>query len=279
MKKIGFIDYFLHEWHADNMPKWISDATNGEIQVKYAWGEIDHPEGGKTNKEWSEELGIPLCDTIDEVIELSDYLIVLSPDNPERHMDLCKLPLSSGKRTFVDKTFAVSKADAEFMVELAAKNNTPFFTASALRYAKEYQDYPKDKIEYISSRGMGTVKNYAVHQVEPIVLMMGSSAKRVLAVGGLERPTFIYEYNDGRRVIMNMFGNDINFGMSVQNIDGSAVDFNIESDFFGESTRDLANFFNTGVVSFPVFQTIDTAAMLEASNIALRSPGVWVDVP
>jgi hypothetical protein len=25
MKKIGFIDYFLDEWHAENYPQWIEE--------------------------------------------------------------------------------------------------------------------------------------------------------------------------------------------------------------------------------------------------------------
>ena len=290
MKKIGFIDHYLHEWHADNMPKWISDATGGEMQVKYAWGETDHPDGGKTNKEWSEELGIPLCDTIEEVIERSDYLIVLAPDSPQRHVDLCKLPLTSGKRTFVDKTFTLSKAEAEYMIDLAQKSNTPFFSASALRYATEYQEYPKEKIEYIDSRGMGSIKNYVVHQIEPIVLMMNGCAKRVMALVsdehyedkdfllGTGKPTFIYEYRDGRRAVMHLFSNEVNFSMTVQNKDGTAAEIKPESDFFGESTKDLVNFFNTGEVTVPISQTMDTVAMIEAGIKALKVPGTWVEV-
>ena len=284
MKKIGFIDYYLHEWHADNIPKWVSDATNNDMQVCYAWGEIDHPEGGKTNKQWSEEMGIPLCESIEEVIEKSDYLIVLSPDNPERHIDLCKLPLTSGKRTYVDKTFATIKAEAEYMMNLAKKSNTPFYTTSALRYAREFQEYPREKIEYIDSKGPGTFKNYAIHQIEPVVFMMNGCADRVLAsVNNISRegnikPTLIYEYSNGRRAVMHMFGDDIGFSMTIQNKDGTAAELKIESDFFADWTKDLVNFFITGEVSFPVFQTIDVAAMLEAGNKAVLTPGVWVNV-
>ena len=43
MKKIGFIDYFLHEWHSDNIPAWVHEASGGEMKVCYAWGEVDSP--------------------------------------------------------------------------------------------------------------------------------------------------------------------------------------------------------------------------------------------
>ena len=87
MKKIGFIDYFLDEWHANNYPKFIKDAVGDEFVVAYAYGEIDSP-NGKTNREWADSFGVELLGTIDEVIEKSDVLIVLSPDHPERHSDL-----------------------------------------------------------------------------------------------------------------------------------------------------------------------------------------------
>ena len=122
MKKIGFIDYFLDEWHANNYPKFIKDAVGDEFVVAYAYGEIDSP-NGQTNREWADSFGVELLGTIDEVIEKSDVLIVLSPDHPERHWDLCQKPFRSGKRVYVDKTFAPSKKIAEDLVKLAESLN------------------------------------------------------------------------------------------------------------------------------------------------------------
>ena len=52
MKIVGFIDYYLDEWHANNYPRIINELTEGEFQVKYAYGKIDSPIGGITNAEW-----------------------------------------------------------------------------------------------------------------------------------------------------------------------------------------------------------------------------------
>ena len=108
-KKIGFIDYYLDEWHALNYPQFIKDATDGEFEVAYAYAEMDKP-GGMTTDQWCEKYGVQRLDSIDEVVEKSDCIIVLSPDNPERHWDLCQKPLRSGKRVYVDKTFALEKS-------------------------------------------------------------------------------------------------------------------------------------------------------------------------
>ena len=46
---------------------------------------------------WSQEFGIE-CAHIEEVVERSDYLIVLSPDNPEFHEELSQLPRNPASR-------------------------------------------------------------------------------------------------------------------------------------------------------------------------------------
>ena len=42
MKKIGFIDYYLSEWHANNYPAWINEAADKlglDCKVAYGWAE------------------------------------------------------------------------------------------------------------------------------------------------------------------------------------------------------------------------------------------------
>ncbi len=179
MIKIGLIDYFLDEWHADNYPKWIHDASGGEVEVLYAWGEIDSPRlGGLTNQEWTAKNNIRLCSSMDEVIELSDGICVLAPDNPETHERLCARPLMSGKPTFIDKTFAPDRASAERIFNVADRYSTPCYTSSALRFADEYQGIDAGQINFLSSTGGGNHVNYLIHQIEPLVLILGTSPVR-----------------------------------------------------------------------------------------------------
>ena len=46
MIKVGFIDYYLDEWHANNYVHMLRDYSNGEVEAVYAWAEIDSPEDG-----------------------------------------------------------------------------------------------------------------------------------------------------------------------------------------------------------------------------------------
>lgn len=54
MKKIGFIDFFLDEWHANNYPEWIREncrAMRRDCDLNYAWAETNRP-GGLDTTAW-----------------------------------------------------------------------------------------------------------------------------------------------------------------------------------------------------------------------------------
>ena len=54
--KVGFIDYYLDEWHANNYPAWIKEASNGEMEVTLAYGLIEK-NGQMTLAEFRDALG------------------------------------------------------------------------------------------------------------------------------------------------------------------------------------------------------------------------------
>ena len=121
MFKIGFIDYFLDEWHANQYPGWIEKATQGEMKVTHAYGMIDSPRGGLTTDQWCEKNNVQRCDTLAELCEKSDYILVLAPSNPETHLRYASEVLKYGKRTYIDKTFAPDLATAEKIFEIGKK--------------------------------------------------------------------------------------------------------------------------------------------------------------
>ncbi len=279
IKKIGFIDYFLDEWHALNYPKFIKDAAGREFEVAYAYGEIDSPKGGMTTDEWCNKFGVQKCGTIDEVVEKSDVIIVLSPDHPERHWDLCQKPLRSGKRVYVDKTFALSKEVAQDLVDLAAAHSTPFFSSSALRFSEELSGFAKDDICFVSSRGPGSFDTYAIHQIEPIVILMGSDVKRLMSVGAGKYESLVIEFSGGRRAIMSHYGwVGIDFSMTVSYADGKTNIIPKMSNYFPNFITAMCDFFRTGDIKAAHDETVAIMGIIEAGNKALTTPGVWVEV-
>ncbi len=277
-KKIGFIDYYLDEWHALNYPQFIKEATDGEFEVAYAYAEMDKP-GGMTTDQWCEKYGVQRLDSIDEVVEKSDCIIVLSPDNPERHWDLCQKPLRSGKCVYVDKTFALEKSTAEALVKLAEEHNTPFFSTSALRFADELKDIDREGICFINSRGPGNFDTYSIHQIEPIVVLMGSQAKRIMSVGNGKYESMVIEFEGNRSIVMSQYGwTGVDFSMLVNYEDGKTVSVPQMSNTFPNFIKAMCDFFKTGDIKAAHDETVAIMGIIEAGNKALANPGVWIEI-
>lgn len=281
MKKIGFIDYFLNEWHADNYPEMIKNATNGEYQVCYAWAYRQPPEdwGLKTNEEWAEIHGVELCGSMEEVIEKSDYLVVLSPDNPEMHEELCDLPLKSGKLTYVDKTFAPDKESAIRIFENADAHGTPCYSSSALRFSAELEEIDTENIYKVYSEGPASLSVYAIHQIEPIVRLMNARVKRLMFLGDVVHPSLIIEFEDGRYAQMYHRDDEaMSFRITTVDKDNKAKHYEIKSDYFGRFIKAMIAFFETGVAPVTHEQTIDVIAVRTAAIKAAETPFEWIEL-
>ena len=91
MKQIGFVDYYISEWHANNYPAWFQEAAEKlgvEYQVAYAWAEKDiSPVDGVSTDEWCEKMGVERCHSLAELCEKSDVIVILAPSNPEKHLE------------------------------------------------------------------------------------------------------------------------------------------------------------------------------------------------
>lgn len=276
MKKIGFIDYFLDEWHAEKYPEWIYNATGGQMKVTYAYGKVDSPTGA-SNAEWCKKKEIQLLDSIEEVVEKSDYLIVLSPDYPEYHQELSELPLQSGKPTYIDKTFAPDRKTAIQLFERAHQYGTPMYSTSALRYAAEYTDVDRHGLEMISSSGPGQYANYSIHQIEPIVKLLGPNATRVMWMGTPTFPALLIGYADGRQALVQHFGGS--FQMALNYNTGKSTTVKVESDFFNFFIQDLVRFFATGQPIVPAEDTIAIVTIIEYGMKAAQTPYQWIELP
>ncbi|NRF94545.1 hypothetical protein HQN89_26930 [Paenibacillus frigoriresistens] len=278
MKSIGFIDYYLDEWHAEQYPERIEKATDGEMKVRYAFGIIDK-ENGLTNAQWCEKHGIELLSSIEEVIERSDYLIVLSPDNPEYHEQLSDLSLRSGKPTYIDKTFAPDRKTALRLFELANQHQTPMYSTSALRYAAEYVEAERSGVKTICSLGPGRYDNYSIHQIEPIVSIMGSKPTKVMFIGTPSFPALQIAFADGRFASIHHFGVDCSFSMTVGYGAGYSKTLKLESDFFASFIRNMTEFFRTGKPPVNSAETVAIITIIEFGLKSAETPFQWVALP
>ena len=275
MKKIGFVDYYLSEWHANNYPAWIREAcekTGSEYGLAYAWAEEDiSPVDGRSTDEWCREFGAERCATIAELCEKSDVIIVLAPSNPEKHLGYCSEVFKYGKRTYVDKTFSPDFKTAKQMFDIAAAHGTPFFTSSALRYADELKGL-SDVRRLKTTGGGSNLPEYAVHQVEMVVKLMGGAEKiRAEKTDG----AFVFDivFSDARTASMK-YAPELSFSVCADGAEYTAI----KSPFFVGLIADVLSFFDSGLTSFDGSETLEAMRLREGAIRAADSLGEWISL-
>ena len=279
MKTIGFIDYYLSEWHANNYPIWIKEVCekNGyDFEVKYAWAEMDvSPLDNVTTDEWCASFGVEKCNSIEELCEKADYILVLAPSDPEKHLGYAKEVLKYKKNTYIDKTFAPDYATAKEIFDIAEKYGTKFFSTSALRFASELEVLSDTK-SVITLGGGSNQPEYIIHQIEMAVKLLKVKAEklRVEQVGENQYVTSI-KFDGGKSATL-IFSPGNPFAINAQEADGKCYYRLVTSDFFKLLIADILEFYLSGKVSFDVNQTLEVMKIREAIIKGMEELGEWI---
>ena len=283
MKKIGFIDYYIDEWHANNYPKWIRESRLGsEFQVALAWEEMT-PEGHINIDEWCAREGVAKARSIEQVVEECDCLVVLSPDNAERHEDLADQALRSGKPVYIDKPIAPSLAAAQRLFDKAAAHGTPMMSSSALRFGSTLNNALQgplagEKIHYLATEGGGVFHIYLIHQIEMLVMALGTGATHVMQNGNGPAKQMFVRYADDRRASVTV-APGLDFRVYASYGEDKGILLSGMDDIFTRFIDNMLEFFKTGVSPVDPRETLEIAALIEAGQTALGTPDVWVPVP
>lgn len=257
MKKIGFVDYYISEWHANNYPAWIEEINRElgfDYEVSYAWAEeYVSPVDGVNTDEWCQKNGITQIHTIEKLCEKSDVIIILAPSNPEKHLEYAKKVLPFKKRTYIDKTFAPNLKEAKEIFEIAESWGTPFFSTSALRYAEELNCFKSAKNLEISGGGRD-FEEYIIHLVEMTVALVDDTFEKAKIEMDGETRLCSLETNSGETVKL-FFRNGLPYGVK-GTVNGEEISHEIKSDFFKNLIADILKFFENGELPFNSEQTL-----------------------
>lgn len=280
MKRIGFVDYYISEWHANNYPAWFKEANANlglDYEVAYAWAEEDvSPVTGETTAEWCAKMGVTQCQTIEELCEKSDVIVVLAPSNPEKHLQYAKAVLPYGKRTYIDKTFAPDFKTAQAIFDIAAKYNTPFFSTSALRYAEELPAFAGCN-NLILTGGGRSLEEYSIHLIEMAVSLLKKPAKRVLVERlGNQRICHVAAENDTKAAIL--YSPALHYSVTAEKADGTLAHQDITSSFFLHLISDMLTFFETGKASFNSEETLEVMKLRDGILTGDTTPGSWIEL-
>ena len=279
--KIGFIDFYLCEFHAENYPAWfaeIAQKTGQDIRVVSAWAEEEvSPVDGRTSQDWSALTGVPVRRTLQEVCNESDCLLILSPDNAENHLRYAEAVLPYGKPVYIDKTFSPDFKTGEQIFSLAEKYGVPLCSTSALRCAEEIASVQGDARSIVTFGGGGSFERYAVHQLEMIVKAMGVGANRVMALSSGASKSFAIDYGGGRSASLH-YVPGAPFCVGIEGADGVPHYYEIVSDYFRRLMEEIVVFFQSGKVCAPKEQTLEIMRLRDACVEAEGAPWQFFEI-
>jgi predicted dehydrogenase len=291
MQSIGFIDHYLNNFHANLYARLIREGKHrDDFAVTCAYGEAEWQ--GVDTDAWCERNGVRRLATPAEVVAAADCVIVLSPNNPERHLELSREALASGKPCYIDKTFAPDYATARAMVDLARAHGTPMFSTSALRYAPEIHEFlggigVEHPARAVAMRGPNEYEVYAVHVYEPLVMLLGPGAEAMHYFGDGDFMLFSVRYPDGRLAAVNMFRpwgsiGDKSYGHPFEAsvmFDCGATSFPLTMDrVFADLVDSICVFFQGTPAPAPAEDTLEVMALIETGRKAMQQAGEWIGV-
>lgn len=280
MKKIGFVDYYISEWHANNYPAWMAEMNEKmglDYKVCYAWAEeYVSPVDGVNTDQWCEKMGVERCMTVEELCEKSDVIVVLAPSNPETHLRLAEAVLPYGKRTYIDKTFAANFEIAKQIFAIAEKHNTPFFSSSALRYGDELAQFQDAKNVMVTGGGR-SLEEYGIHIIEMGVSILKNPAKKV-KVEHLGQHRICNVVTENGKQAALIYAQGMPYRVAAELPDGSYLGQQISSEFFKNLIKDMLNFFETGKASFDPKETLEVMRLRDAILKADLTENEWLDV-
>ncbi len=274
--KIGLIDYYLGEWHAHHYPAWINEQ-DPTFEAAYAYGEIDSPVDGLSTEAFCEKYGITPCKTIEEVCEKSDFLMILSPDNPEKHLEYARKVFPFGKPCYVDKTFAPDEKTAAEIFALAKRYGVKFFSSSSLRFAAEWKGIGPD-YSFVNLVCGGNVTNELIHPIEIADVLMPYPAKEITCLHKGVHNAFLIGYGDGRSLLLTLTGGSHGSGYraSVETRDKDGVTLTVSSGFFQRMIAEILRMFGGAPAPVSEETTLRVMHNYDGVLLSLEKPGETV---
>ena len=273
--KIGFIDYYMSEWHANNYPAWLKEEGEKlgiDCEIAYAWAEDDvSPRDNVTTDEWCEKFGAKRCGSIKELCELSDFVFILAPADPDKHLPYAREAFKYAKRLYIDKTFAPNPEEAEEIFALAKEQGAEFFSTSALRYATELDELAGAK-QMITTGNGRTLSEYIIHQAEMIVKVLGTGAVSVVCNKKDDVSELTVSYDDDRSAVMN-FSAKLGF-----TVEANGNKLAVTSPYFKRLMADILRFANGAEKPFCSCQTLEAIKIRSAAVMADKNPGKVISI-
>ena len=304
---LGFDNYqslaFTQLWHKP--PEDNPDIAGLKVVAAWRGGSPDIEETLTDIKRWEPrlvDLGVAMKDSIDEVLNECDAVIIMTIDG-RAHRKLAEHALKARKPTYIGRPLAASLEDVIAIFDLAKKYDTPVFSCSQHRYSPgfvEMRDHPEvGKVTGCDVYGGCPLVEHhpdffwhAVHSIETLYTIMGRGVETVTRAktDGTELVTAVWK--DGRigtyRGIRNgaikysalVFGEK---GIAPAGIYCNSAPVNgvvpkTRYKGYENVATEIAKFFKTGTLPIEPQETIELFGFMEAAHESHRRGGVPVRI-
>lgn len=284
--KLGMIG--LDTSHCEAFAKLLHNpgdhrVPGGRIALGYRGGSSDHASSSsridRITDAMTETYGIRLADTLEELAEQSDAILITSVDG-RKHLEQFRAVAPWGKPVFVDKPFVTSSQDAREMQRLAERYAVPLMSASSLRYSdgmkRALRDRDENPVSGVDCYGPMHAESptpfyywYGVHTVEMMYQALGKGCKQVAVHSNKDYDAIVGIWADGRigtvrgnRTGNKRFGAVVHKRTSVDYVDAA----NAGKPHYAGLLEDVMRLFRTGVPSIDIEETIEMMRFIEAAN-------------
>ncbi len=233
------------------------------------------------------ELGVEIVDSIDELIEQVDA-VMLETNDGRPHLEQVLPVLKARKPVFIDKPLAGDLVDVLAVFAAAEKLQTPVFSSSSLRFVKAAQEARRGELVG-KVFGCDTFSPcmlepthpdlywYGIHGVEQLFTVMGTGCETVSRTQSDGVDLVVGKWSDGRvGTFRGIRDGNRNYGGTVFGEKGQQSTGGYEG--YDGLVTEIAVFFQTGNPPVAPQETIEIYAFMSAADESKREGGIPVNL-
>jgi len=247
-------------------------------------------EGAKVTHVWDEDeaqakLLARIChvdrvaSNMEEMIDEVDGVIV-ADDTTMKHQRRAIPFLKAGMPTMIDKPLSTDIGEAVELIALARRYRAPFMSCSALRYAKEVEEFKRGmeglgEILTGNSICSGDLIYYGVHALEQLYVVIGPGIRCVQNVGESGKDIVVITMKDERIFLLSVYkAISYLFQMNLYGTKGwSEVRVEDSDYFYSRMLESFVVMVKTKVMPFPPEETLEIIKTLVLASRSAAGKG------
>ncbi len=229
---------------------------------------------------------------IDEVVDSPEALaegvdaVIVADSGEYDKWQLAVPALEKGLPVFIDKPLAETGAEAQKVVDIAAKGGAPLLSCSGFRWCEAAIGGREalaglGTIELVTATaGQGQYHVYGIHPTEMVYGVLGPGTVSVQNVGREDRDILHLERADGVQVVLNMFWREVISGGQQYVICGSEGWYTLGD--LGAVYQNMMGAFiemaETGVQPIPSEEMVEVISVVEAGRLSRERGGEKISI-